>query len=298
MISEAALDEVLRSAARVRVTDGGVSGVRVLGEDVLLEVAEPAAVRQLIRALAVEQTTDGYCMCHGDLAFEFFDRSGRLTAAVGFHHANYLRWSGWDGDAMLRDGGAVLRWLAEQGVEGPLVQEEQRQWERHEQRLAEQRWRAAAPASVRDLLDVAVDAGSTDGLLPEGIHRLVAQRVEEAIPDPVERAGVMLAWYGSGTGRCSGFPVHEGLPEPALAETPIAHLVRALQAYPTDARIDAGAVRHLCGWKTRKHQARDIAKVPAELRVRLLTAARESGDDDKRRRAERWLSAPSGHRPR
>ncbi|MGN9811476.1 hypothetical protein ACTMSW_19230 [Micromonospora sp. BQ11] len=274
MTSEATLGEVLRSAARVRVTNGGVSGIWVLGEDVLLEVAEPVAVRRLVQALAVTQTTDGYCMCHGDLAFEFFDRSGRLTAAVGFHHAHYLRWSGWDGDARLRDGGAVLRWLAEHGIENPLVQEEQRQRERHERRLAEQRWRAAAPAAVHDLLDVAVAAGSADGLLPEGIHRLVARRLEEAIPDPVERAGVTLAWYGSGTGRCTGFPVHEALPAPALVETPIAHLIRAMQTYPTEAHIDAGAVRHLCGWKARTHQARDIAKVPAELRMRLLVAVR------------------------
>jgi hypothetical protein len=230
-------------------------------------------------------------MCHGDLAFEFFDSSGRLTAVVGFHHANHLRWSGWDGDA-------PLRWLAEQGVEGPLVQEEQRQWETRELWLAEQRWRAAAPAAVHDLLDTAVAAGRADGLLPEGIHQLIVQRLEAAIPDPVERVSALLAWYGSGTGRLTGFPVYEALPEPELAETPIARLVQALYAYPGDARIDAGAVRHLCGWKARKHQARDVAKVPAELRARLLTAARESGDDDKRHRAQRWLGTPSGRRPR
>ncbi|WP_161594872.1 hypothetical protein [Verrucosispora sp. SN26_14.1] len=35
---------------------------------------------------------------------------------------------------------------------------------------------------------------------------------------------------------------------------------------PENTDIDAGAVRHLCGWKARTHQEMDIAKVPAELR--------------------------------
>lgn len=284
MTSRTALDEVLRGSARVRVTNGGRSS-----EDVLLEVAEQAAVRQLRQALAVEQVTGEECMCFGDLAFEFFDCHGRPTAFVRFHHARSLSWSGWDGDALLRDGGAVLRWLAERGIEGLLEQEAHRQRERHESELAEQRWRHAAPEAVHDLLDGAVAASKSDGILRDGVCELVARHLEEAFSDPVERAGATLAWFGSGTGRCSGFPVHEALPEPALTETPIANIIQALHTYPTDAHIVAGAVRHLCGWQAREHQAADIAKLPAELRARLLTAARESGDDDKRNRAERWL---------
>jgi hypothetical protein len=109
------------------------------------------------------------------------------------------------------------------------------------------------------------------------------------VPDPVQRAAALLSWYGSGSGRCSGFPLHEALPEAALAEIPIAHLLAALDVAPADARIDAGAVRHLCGWKSRRHQAADIAALPDDVRERLLAVARRSGDDDKRRRAERWL---------
>ncbi|MEV6598508.1 hypothetical protein AB0M36_16770 [Actinoplanes sp. NPDC051346] len=177
MTSMESLDQVLREVARVRVTEGGASEDRVLGEHILLDTADPAALRLLRGALAVEQTTDGHCMCLGDLAFEFFDSSDRRAAVVGFHHGVSLRWPGWDGDALLRDGGQV-------------------------------------------------------------------------------------------------------------------------KSFPTDARIDAGAVRHLCGWKSRPHQARDIGRLPIELRERLLAAAHESGDDDKRHRAQRWLSSPAKPRRR
>jgi len=291
-----ALDRALRDAVRVRVTEGGVSDDRVLGDHVLLDLTDPAAVRHLRSALAVEQITDGYCMCLGDLAFEFFDSDDRRAAVVGLHHGSSLRWRGWDGDAVLRDGDRVLRWLEEHSVPGPLEEQQKRQAERAEEQLALEQWKAAAPAAVRDLLELAVTASRTTGLLPPSTYSLVGQRLRQAVPDPVERAAALLIWYGSGTGRCSGFPMHEGLPAPALAETPIAHLVEALRSLPVDPRMDAGAVRHLCGWKSRPHQARDIDRLPPELRERLLAAAQAGGDDDTRGRAQRWLGPPARRR--
>jgi hypothetical protein len=269
------LDEVLREAARVRVAKPGTG-------DVLLEVTDPAALCQLRDALAVAETTDGYCMCHGDLTFAFFTPDGQPSAVVGFHHASSLRWSGWDGDALLRDGDRVLHWLAAQGLDDPPAV-------RRAELPEQESWLAAAPPAVRDLLDLAVAATTGGGVLPPGVPALIIRRLAEAVPDPVARAAALLSWYGSGSGRCSGYPLHEALPEPALAEIPLAHLLAVLDAAPADARIDAGAVRHLCGWQSRRHQAADIAALPGDVRERLLAVARESGDDDKRRRAERWL---------
>ncbi|GAA4607736.1 hypothetical protein GCM10023107_82960 [Actinoplanes octamycinicus] len=274
---------------RVRVTDGGASETGVLSAEVLLDVADPALLGALLDALAVEEVTGMSCMCHGDLAFEFFDSAGRSAAVVGFHHATHLRWPGWDGDALLRDGDAVLRWLAGQGVEGPAGKRDELHRRDVEMAVAEKRWRAAAPAGVVDLLDMAVVTTHTTGILPQGIRRLVAERLTATIPDPVERAAATLAWYGSGTGRCSGYPVHEGIPESALAATPIAVLVATLREHAGDARIEAGAVRHLCGWNSRDQQAKDVAVIPIDLRERLLAVAIQSGDDDKRARAEAWL---------
>jgi hypothetical protein len=286
--TEKALDDVLQTARRVRVTEGGAYGGRPLGGVVLVDERDDAALLALRHALAVERTTDGMCMCLGDLAFEFFDADGRRTAVVGFHHAHSLRWPGWSGDALLADGVRVLHWLADRGADGPLEREEARHRDRVEAQVAQQRWLAAVPAAVRDLGD-AIVATSRTGHAPDDLLDLLRQRLSEAYPDPVERAGALLAWFGSGTGRCSGFPVHEGLPGLLLAEMPIADIVGALQRLNADTRQDEGAIRHLSGWKSRKHQARDIARVPAQLRARLLAAARASGDDDKRARAERWL---------
>jgi hypothetical protein len=292
--TEKALDEVLRTACRVRVTEGGASDDRPLGDVVLVDAHDNPALLALRGALTVERTTDGKCSCLGELAFEFFDADGRRTAIVGFHHAYSLRWRGWSGDALLADGLQVLHWLAERGAGGPLERETARQRKRVEAQLAEQQWLATAPAPVRDLGD-AMLATSRTGRTPDGLLDMLRQRLAEAYPEPADRAGALLVWFGSGTGRCSGFPVHEGLPGLLLAEMPIADIVAALESPDADARHDAGAVRHLSGWKSRKRQARDIARVPAELRVRLLAAAVSSGDDDKRARAERWLG--TAHTP-
>ncbi|MEU4620473.1 hypothetical protein AB0G04_10920 [Actinoplanes sp. NPDC023801] len=278
------LDEMLSGAARVRVTTVGAPG------DDLLDLTDPAELELLREALAVGRATGGYCMCLGDLTFTFLDGGDRRIVDVGFHHGVALRWPGCDGDAPLLDGGRVLRWLARHGVDGPLAQEGQRQAVRQRERLAEEHWKAAAPAAVRDLLDLAIAAAHTTGVLPPSVPALVATRLAEAVPDRAERAAALLTWYGSGTGRYSGFPVHESLPAPALAATPIADLIDALQRFPGDVRVAAGAVRHLCGWRSRTHLTRDIARLPAEVRARLLAVARESDDDTTRRRAEQYLA--------
>ncbi|MBV1855096.1 hypothetical protein [Catellatospora tritici] len=285
-----ALDAVLRAAAQVRVTAPRAPGGDVPKGGLVLAVTEQAAVRRLIQALAVEQTTDGTCMCFGDLSFKFFDQENDLVATAGFHHASFLHWSGWKGLAVLRDGVAALRWLAEQGVDGPLAEHERRRRRYREQQLEEQRWRDDAPVAVRDLLDAALTASGTTGAIPAELTRLAIQRLGEALPDPVERTAATLAWYGSGSGRCSGYPVHESLPAPALAQTPIAHIIAALETCGMDERVVAGGVRHLYGSASRDHQAEDVATVPPRLRERLLAAARKSGDEDRLRRAQRWLS--------
>jgi hypothetical protein len=140
--------------------------------------------------------------------------------------------------------------------------------------------------AVRHYADAAVRNG---GVIPAQWSRDVAQRLTFAYPEPIKRATALLAWYAAGSGRCSGFPAYEELPKEALADLPIADIIAALQAAPDDERVTAGAVRHLCGWKSRALQEQDIAQLPQDVRARLLASARTSGDDDKLRRAESWL---------
>ena len=220
------LDRVLRDAVRVQVPE------------VSLDVTGDGELRLLRAAFTVERAAAGSCMCLGDLTFRFAGPDGAELASVGFHLPGSLRWTGWDSDVLLRDGTRVLSWLARHDVQGPPW-DRRPQAERDAEQRARDRWVAAAPAAVRDLLDLAVATPR----LPPGVHDLVARRLAEAFPDPADRAVALLRWYGAGTGRFA----YEGLPEVALAAVPVADLARALQAHPHDAKVEAGAVRYLSG---------------------------------------------------
>ncbi|MFI5933871.1 hypothetical protein [Actinoplanes sp. NPDC051494] len=264
-----ALDPVLRNAASVRVDE--------YGEQLLL-VDDPAALGDLRRALAVQAGPGIICMCLGDIVLSFFDTSGRRLVRVAYHRPDSISWSGSEGTMTLTDSDALLHWMAGQGADGPLTRDERQR----QAAVTQEAWRAAAP--------VALPASGT--ITAADLNEALVK----ALPDPIGRAAAVLQWHGSGTGRCTGFPFHEALPEPVLAAMPISHLIRALQQSPDKTRMHDGAVRHLCGWKTREHQASDITHLPDDVRQRLLRTARESGDDDKRQRAEHWLTAPAKRR--
>jgi hypothetical protein len=134
--SQRSLDAMLGRVTRVRMLDGGVSGDRPLGKDVLLDVADSESIAALRDCLAIveDKSTFGHCMCLGDYALQFY--AGRRRAAtIGLHHGRSIRWSAWKHDALLRDGLRLLAWLADQGAAAPLEAYEEDQRRAEEYRL-------------------------------------------------------------------------------------------------------------------------------------------------------------------
>ncbi|MFB8085752.1 hypothetical protein [Streptomyces sp. NPDC055992] len=284
-----ALDGVLHRVYAVHASP--VHGSEADGE-IRVDFADPAEWAAFRAAVAVESLPGFDCMCGGDVRFEMLDRRGERLAVVFLHHGETLRWERWDGDAVLRDGRLLLDWLAGHGMTGPL-----REFEADRQRAAERSeeergWLAAMPAGLEETADRILALSRTGGRPSPELLSELTDRLRSAFPDPVQRVLALLDWYGSGSGRCSGYPVHEGVPGELLGSVAIADLLAALADPRAEERHDSGAVRHLVGWKTRPDQKRDVAGLPEPLRARLLALARRSGDTDKRGRAERWL-APS-----
>jgi hypothetical protein len=131
-----------------------------------------------------------------------------------------------------------------------------------------------------------IGAGPSAKLLAD-----IRTRRWQAHPDSTSRTLSLLAWFGSGSGPCSGHPAHEMVPGLVLKGVPIAEIIASLQDPQADGRHFAGALRHLVGWRSRDRQERDIGAVPAALRKWLLQEAQTSGDRDKQARAGRWLGA-------
>ncbi|MEU8949325.1 hypothetical protein [Streptomyces sp. NPDC048489] len=282
-----ALDSVLQQAHVARVSS--VSGFKADGK-IRVDLSDPAKSAQLRRAMAVESLPGFHCMCGGDVRFELFDRDGERLSALVLHHGATLRWGQWESDAVLVDGRLLLAWLDEVGMPGPMQQFEADRRQAEESAEEKRSWLAAMPAGLEEAADRILDlsrtgSGPSPELLAELTHRLLA-----ALPDPVERVLALLGWYGSGSGRCSGYPLHESVPGELLRGVAMADLLAGLADPRAEERHDAGAVRHLVGWKTRPRQKRDVAGLPEPLRDRLLAHARRSGDSDKHNRAERWLA--------
>lgn len=283
-----ALNKVLDRACRVRVTDGGASAGRPMSADVVIDETDPVALDALRAALTVRALPGGMCMCAGGTAFEFFDSRNREVAVVGLHHGLSVRWSGWHGDAILADGQALLRWLDERGAHGPLRTFEEDVRRRDEGRRATEDWIQAIPPALSELADQMLEV-SQSAVIPAALVEEVGTRLQTAVPDTTTRTLALLAWFGSGTGRCSGYPVHEEIPGRLLQVVPIAEIIAALLDPRADGRHDAGAVRHLVGWKSRDKQKQDIATIPLNLKVRLMGNALAGADSDKLSRAEHWL---------
>lgn len=283
------LDNVLQQAHVVHA--GSVNGGGVVGE-IRVDLSDLVESARLRTAMAVESLPGFNCMCLGDVRFEVFDRTGERLAVVVLHHGATLRWEAWESDAVLADGRLLLAWLDGHGMPGPLLQFEADRLREQEWTVEERNWQAAMPAGLEGLADRILGLSRTGGSPAPELLAELTDRLHLIFPDPVERVLALLGWYGSGSGRCSGFPVHEGVPGELLGRVPIADLLAALADPRAEERHDAGAVRHLVGWKTRPRQKRDVARLPEPLRARLLAHARRCGDSDKQARADRWL-APS-----
>jgi hypothetical protein len=253
--SQEMLDTRWARVARVRILRGGVHRGRPLTGEVLTEIAEPGELGRLRDLLAIEDGGDAVCACAGQLAFELQASDGEVVAVLGFHHGVAIRWDAWHADAVLVDGLGVLRWLDDHGVTEPLQAYEQAQARARKSAALEREWLAAAPAAVAHLGPSLVEVSRT-GAGVERVARDVAAVLEEAEPDGVARARALLRWFGAGTGRTSGFPLHESIPEAVLLAMEPSTLDAALDD-PGDDAARRGASRLVSGWRFTKRYGKD-----------------------------------------
>lgn len=281
--SQQALDQMLSSATRVRVFDGGMSDSRPLGAN-LLDVADPESLAALRDDLAIveDPTTFGHCMCLGDLAMQFYAHN-KLVATIGLHHGRSIRSNVWKHDAQLQNGKQLLTWLADRGVTAPLEAYEADQ--RRAQAYHEQadRWQAAVPSCLEPYTDQIM--GSFPSSAPSELQPLL-EALRRTYPEPQILALELFSWFGSGAGPWTGFPSYETLPESLLLTFPASLLVEALGAQPLQGAHVEGAARYFAGWTFNHHKGEEAREIPLELKRRLLEHSLRSSDADKRQRAE------------
>lgn len=107
---------VAACATRLVVRSGGVCHRRPAHERVLFVRDDPAAVRELLPLLRLDEPlSDTSCLCCGALTIELH-RDAELLAALSLHHGKTLRWYGWPGDGLLADPAPLCAWLTQHGA--------------------------------------------------------------------------------------------------------------------------------------------------------------------------------------
>ena len=279
--SQDASKRALTGATRARIAD-----VPELGGAELLVLDDPEDVRTLSRLLAIVPPREPFhCMCPGDQVIEFSGGPRRMT--VTLHHGRSIRWERWDSDALLADGEALLRWLADKGASGPLQAWEGDRRRAEEANVAWEAWQRAAPAAiVRFLPDL---MPSVNPEYPSEQLLLAEEALREAHAQEREAILVLLDWFGSGEGAWSGFPSYETVPEVLLLRYPTDAIVAALGDTPLPPTRAGGAARLFASWWFGRMRPGEAAALPKVLKRRLREHVRAGGDPDKIARLTRAL---------
>lgn len=223
-----------------------------------------------------------HCMCDGTPAIDLYakgERIGRLTN----HHAVLVRCDLWKSDARLADPEPLLRWFDARKVRGPRAEYDEAR--RLEKAAAEdeRKWLAAMPPSLKSHWPAARGSLFPD-LAP------FRQALTAAVSDEGERVRALFAWFGSGAGPWSGFPVYESVAENLLLDYKTADLLAAIKGRELTPAETEGVARLFAGFGFNRGRPGDNRLIPADLKAQLLKHSLSSGNEDRHGRAKAHFS--------
>lgn len=154
----------------------------------------------------------------------------------------------------------------------------------------QRRFLAAMPPAIRPSWDA--DPSLWSGL-PASDEQIEGLRKAFAAANPDRDAAIraLLVWFGSGTGRWSGFPGYEAIAGQLLLDYPTDRIIVAAQAPDASEALLEGAARYFAGWGFYQRRPQDMALVPPSLKERLLQHTLHTGDAEDRDRRERATHA-------
>lgn len=206
-------------------------------------------------------------MCPGDHHL-IVEREDGSTTVIGLHHWVSIRVEDWESDAAFSDRLRLAEWLAERGFAAPF--DEYRLREKKAEQSGQQRaaWVAACPTFLQSML-------ARLELNQPGLSDPQTIAAAASLCSDDERVSAVLAWFGSGVGRWSGYPSYESVAGDILLKLDPNAVVRAISSLPDSAKALDGAARLFAIARTiRPHFSE-------ELRQRLLARTTERGDPER-----------------
>lgn len=249
----------------------------------LYESKDKYDIVALLDALSIAKPKEWFhCMCIGSPAISLY-RGNEILVKVTNHHANSVRCSLWDSDALITDTDRWLKWFDERGVGGPREEYEESIAMAQQSEIDYKRWKDAMPSYLRDSWDAFVPDLSMgivriDPLVYEMSKQTTCRR--EVITD-------LFAWFGSGAGPWSGFPCYESAAEELLFQFETSELIDAVQPEHMTSQQLEGAARLFAGWSFRKKRKKHLQLLPCTVKEALWQAVQHTSDAGNRARANK-----------
>ncbi len=210
--------------------------------------------------------------------FRGINKIGELGLICG----DIVRFSQWEYETQLTNPEPLFEWLDSRGITTPRHQYDEGIAQGKKSRADEERWMKAMPSSIAQIWP---------NFHPDEMYRGDIRPLEAAVakefPDKRARILRLMAWYGSGAGPWSGYPVYEVVPEQMLLKYSTQELVDAVAGAALNEQEIEGAARLFGSWDFNKTRPEDNASLPADLKRKLLEHSLKSTDKDKLERAKR-----------
>lgn len=110
------LEKLFIGIDKVIIKEGGVFQEKALSDKLVSTISQLDIIHKLSSLLHIDEQKIGFhCMCYGTYAIELYSGS-QISATIGFHHGNSIRYNKWNGDAFLTNEFDLLNFLTEHGL--------------------------------------------------------------------------------------------------------------------------------------------------------------------------------------
>jgi hypothetical protein len=278
------LQKVIGEADGVVVYSMNMNGVGISKK--LYSSSNPADLASLKASVNFEEPVHRFISgCLPSTIIRLFRRD-KMIGELGLICGGIARFSQWSSDAQITNPEPLFKWLDSRGITNPRKEFELERAQEEKSRADEERWMKAMPSSIAQ-----VWPNFHHDEIYHGDLRPLEAAVAKEFPDKRARILRLMAWYGSGAGPWSGFPVYEVVPEQMLLKYSTQELVDAVASAALNEQEIEGAARLFGGWDFNKMHPEDSALLPADLKRKLLEHSLKSTDEDKLARAKRAFAS-------
>jgi hypothetical protein len=145
------------------------------------------------------------------------------------------------------------------------------------------RWIAAVPKAMHAF--VPQDQGEDPFRYFPNDHHAQLNALARVYPSKTAQIRALLAWYGTDSGKWTGYPTYEDIPMRILLTYSTADCLTAIRSAPmTDAEWE-GAARFFASWDFKTQRPHDLEMIPRDLKKKLLDRSLQNADEDKAGRA-------------